>query len=155
MPPFEAAKHTQQNAIMPPQREEEEQDECVSVETTSPSHTELETAQQGEKDGAALEARGQEERTHPKAAEEGEEPYSIFTAWAKWQIVILVTIAGFVSPMTANIMLPALPDIASDLHVSLESVNLSVTVFMIFQGITPLILGSLTDVVGRRPVYCE
>lgn len=144
----------QEDADKQARREEAMGDECVSMETATPSHTEPETAMQGEKDDDTLEAQGKEQQTQQKSVE-GDEPYSIFTAWEKWQIVILVTLAGFVSPMTANIMLPALPDIASDLQVSLESVNIAVTVFMIFQGITPLILGSLTDVVGRRPVYRE
>ncbi|PWN93049.1 MFS general substrate transporter [Acaromyces ingoldii] len=133
---------------MQSQHEQTEDDGRASTETVSPPHQEPEKAAQSKEDAKALEE--QRERQQSQAAEE---PYSIFTAWAKWQIVILVTIAGFISPMTANIMLPALPNIANDLKVSLESVNLTVTVYMIFQGITPLFLGSLTDIVGRRPVY--
>ncbi|MCO5562285.1 hypothetical protein L7F22_015910 [Adiantum nelumboides] len=135
---------------MQSQHEQTEDDGRASTETVSPPHQEPEKAAQSKEDAKTLEA--QRERQQSQAAEE---PYSIFTAWAKWQIVILVTFAGFISPMTANIMLPALPNIANDLKVSLESVNLTVTVYMIFQGITPLFLGSLTDIVGRRPVYRE
>lgn len=65
----------------------------------------------------------------------------------------IITLAGFFSPLTANIYLPAIPEISSDLQVTTEKVQLSVTVFMIFQGISPLFFGSMTDTLGRRPIY--
>lgn len=40
-----------------------------------------------------------------------------------------------------------------DLHTTTELVNLTVTVYMIFQGLSPSFWGSLADVWGRRPVY--
>ncbi len=68
-------------------------------------------------------------------------------------IIGAITAAGFLSPLTANIYLPAIPNIASDLEVSIEAINLSVTIFMIWQGISPLFFGSMTDSLGRRPIY--
>lgn len=78
------------------------------------------------------------------------------------------------SPLTANIYFPTIPTIAAvrfksghtfapgipltrprpqDLHVSIEQVNLSVTWYMILQGVSPTVWGSICDVLGRRPVY--
>lgn len=40
-----------------------------------------------------------------------------------------------------------------DLMTTEEAISLSVTVYMVVQGIAPLILGSSTDRIGRRPIY--
>jgi MFS family permease len=41
-----------------------------------------------------------------------------------------------------------------DLHVSLADVSLTITSYLIAQGIiTPVIWGSFADVLGRRPIY--
>lgn len=60
------------------------------------------------------------------------------------------TVSGFAS----NIYFPALPTIAEDLDVSVELVNLTVTSYLIFQGIAPSLWGPLSDVRGRRIAYC-
>lgn len=49
---------------------------------------------------------------------------------------------------------PALPAIAKDLNVSIELVNLTVTSYLIFQGIAPSLWGPISDVKGRRITYC-
>lgn len=36
---------------------------------------------------------------------------------------------------------------------SLQDVNLTITSYLIIQGISPLIWGSLSDALGRRPIY--
>ncbi len=38
-------------------------------------------------------------------------------------------------------------------NVSTEKINLSLTVYLIFQAVTPSFFGSLSDSWGRRPVY--
>lgn len=40
-----------------------------------------------------------------------------------------------------------------ELNVSMQSVNLTVTSYLVVQGISPLFWGSLSDILGRRPVY--
>lgn len=60
-----------------------------------------------------------------------------------------IPVSGFAS----NIYFPALPTIADDLKVSLELVNLTVTSYLIFQGIAPSFWGPLSDVRGRRIAY--
>ena len=59
-----------------------------------------------------------------------------------------------VSGFASNIYFPALPTIANDLHVSVELVNLSVTTYLIFQGIAPSLWGPISDAKGRRIAYC-
>ena len=59
-----------------------------------------------------------------------------------------------VSGFASNIYFPALPTIAEDLHVSVELINLTVTSYLLFQGIAPSLWGPLSDVRGRRIAYC-
>lgn len=40
-----------------------------------------------------------------------------------------------------------------DLNVSIQQVNLTITSYLVIQGIAPLIWGPLSDTIGRRPVY--
>ena len=61
--------------------------------------------------------------------------------------------AAFISPTSANIYFPALNPLAADLHVSNTLINLTLTSYMIFQGLAPTITGDLADMAGRRPAY--
>lgn len=77
--------------------------------------------------------------------------YSIFTRSQKRYIVFLAAFAGLFSPLSANIYFPALNTLATDLRVSNALINLTLTSYMIFQGLAPTILGDLSDMAGRRP----
>ncbi len=79
--------------------------------------------------------------------------YSVFTAWEKRMIVLAVSVAAFFSPVTAQIYLPALNVIAADFRVTSAQINLTMTTYMILQGITPMFVGGLADGLGRRPAY--
>ena len=79
--------------------------------------------------------------------------YSTFSKVSKCGIVLLVALAGFFSPLSANIYITALNSIASDLHVSLELINLTVTAYLICRDFVPFMVGDLADNLGRRPVY--
>ncbi|KAJ0373904.1 hypothetical protein COL26b_007942 [Colletotrichum chrysophilum] len=63
------------------------------------------------------------------------EPYSIFTRKEKWFIVGMVAVAGFYSPLPANIYLPAIPKLSEAFGKSVELLNLTVTAFLAMQGI--------------------
>ncbi|KAH8882936.1 major facilitator superfamily transporter [Thozetella sp. PMI_491] len=80
-------------------------------------------------------------------------PYSIYTTWEKRWIVMAAAMSAFFSPLTAQIYLPALTALAEDFHVSDSQINLTVTTYMIFQGVTPMFIGGLADTAGRRPAY--
>ncbi|KAN0111587.1 MFS general substrate transporter [Russula decolorans] len=78
--------------------------------------------------------------------------YSVFTRKEKWSIVILASCAAIFSPFTANIYLPAIPVISTDFHKSVELINLTVTMYMVMQGLSPMFWGTLSDRCGRRPI---
>jgi len=80
-------------------------------------------------------------------------PHSVFTPGQKKFIVFMASWAGFFSPVSANIYFPALNALAADLNVSYTLINLTLTSYMIFQGLAPAFVGSLADTLGRRPAY--
>jgi MFS family permease len=79
--------------------------------------------------------------------------YSTFSKPMKKWIIAMVTISSFVSPMTANIYFPALNAIAGSLGVSINLINLTLTTYMILQGIAPTLFGDFGDMAGRRPAF--
>ncbi|OIW32725.1 chloramphenicol resistance protein [Coniochaeta ligniaria NRRL 30616] len=79
--------------------------------------------------------------------------YSSFSKPMKRWIIAMVSISSFVSPMTANIYFPALNPIANDLGVSINLINLTLTTYMILQGIAPTLFGDFGDMAGRRPAF--
>ncbi|KAI2615325.1 MFS general substrate transporter [Hypoxylon sp. NC1633] len=89
----------------------------------------------------------------PASSPTPEEPYSIFDKRQKALIVFIISTASTFSGFASNIYFPALPTIARDLNVSVELVNLTVTSYLIFQGIAPSLWGPLSDVKGRRIAY--
>ncbi|KAF4966235.1 hypothetical protein FZEAL_10675 [Fusarium zealandicum] len=79
--------------------------------------------------------------------------YSAFSKNTKRWITAMATVASFVSPLTANIYFPALNPISEDLGVSVSLINITLTSYMIFQGLSPTVFGDLGDMAGRRPAY--
>ncbi|KAG8855703.1 hypothetical protein FRB96_006747 [Tulasnella sp. 330] len=80
-------------------------------------------------------------------------PYSAFSQSTKWLIVCLGGLAAIFSPISSNIFVPAIPTLAHDFNKSNEKISLAVTIYLIFQAITPSFFGSMSDSFGRRPVY--
>ena len=80
-------------------------------------------------------------------------PYSVFTKPQKLYIVFLTAFGGFFSPLSSSIYFPALNALARDLKVANELINLTLTSFMILQGLAPTFFGDLGDMLGRRPAY--
>ncbi|KAF8481814.1 MFS general substrate transporter [Russula ochroleuca] len=81
-----------------------------------------------------------------------DKPYSVYTHKEKWLIVCIASCAANFSPFTANIYFPAIPIISRDFHKSVELINLTVTMYMVMQGLSPMFWGTLSDRWGRRPM---
>lgn len=79
--------------------------------------------------------------------------YTAFSTAEKRGILFLIAVAGFFSPFTAFIYFPALESIAADLNVSIQLINVTITMYLVVQEIIPSIFGNLADVIGRRPIY--
>lgn len=80
-------------------------------------------------------------------------PYSSFTLMEKRLIVLAASMSAFFSPLTAQIYFPALNVVADDFGVSTSKINLTVTTYMILQGVAPMFIGGFADTGGRRPAY--
>lgn len=68
-------------------------------------------------------------------------------------IVLAAALAAFFSPLTGQIYFPALNVIAKEFNVTASQINLTVSTYMIFQGITPMFIGGFADTAGRRPAF--
>lgn len=80
-------------------------------------------------------------------------PYSAFPISTRWFISALVGVAAIFSPISSNIFVPAIPTLAQAFGKSEQDISLAVTVYLVFQAVTPSFFGSLSDTYGRRPVY--
>jgi multidrug resistance protein len=79
--------------------------------------------------------------------------HTVFTRPQRTFIVIMITLGSFFSPLSGQIYFPAIPDIANDYHTTTGRINLTITTYMILQGLAPTIMGTFGDTTGRRPAY--
>ncbi|KAL4767644.1 major facilitator superfamily domain-containing protein [Aspergillus nidulans var. acristatus] len=70
-------------------------------------------------------------------------PYTSFTPRGRMLIVIIAGFATITSPLTAT----------GQLRVSPQAINMTLTIYIVFQAISPAIFGPLSDAVGRRPIF--
>ncbi|RYP24497.1 hypothetical protein DL765_000517 [Monosporascus sp. GIB2] len=78
-------------------------------------------------------------------------PFSIFSRVQKIFIVFIAALTTVIPPLTASIYYPVITELAKDLHVSVADINLTITTYLIIQGIAPSFVGNLSDEAGRRP----
>ncbi|MCJ1393484.1 hypothetical protein MMC18_006359 [Xylographa bjoerkii] len=79
--------------------------------------------------------------------------YSVFSKRKKRSIVSAASIGAVFSTLSSQTYLPALKVLADDFNVSVSEINLTVTVYLVFQCITPMFIGGFADMLGRRPAY--
>ncbi|KAI1349791.1 chloramphenicol resistance protein [Xylaria sp. FL0043] len=82
-----------------------------------------------------------------------QECYSLFSGRERRLITAIIGLSMVFSPLTANIYFPGLVQIQKDLHVTPELINLTITSYLIVQGISPVLFGDAADLFGRRPVF--
>ncbi len=69
-----------------------------------------------------------------------------------WVVIAILGAAGSITPMTVDMTLPALPEIARDFAVTPAEAQLTISAFLIAYAFAQLIYGPLSDRFGRRPV---
>ncbi|KAF4762640.1 hypothetical protein HAV15_006027 [Penicillium sp. str.  len=79
--------------------------------------------------------------------------HSVMPNGEKTFVIMAGSFAALFSPLSSSIYLPALPSLASDMNVSVSLINLTITTYLIFQGLAPSFIGSFSDIYGRRPAY--
>ena len=78
--------------------------------------------------------------------------YTVFTSREKRLLVPLLSLANLASPLTATIYLPLLPLLQSHFHVSPQAINLTITLYIVLQAISPILFAPTSDSLGRRPI---
>lgn len=94
----------------------------------------------------------QNEKPAKSEVSSNEDEYTVFSANTRMFLVIYLGVVMILSTLTATIYFPLIPMLSRQLSVSIQAINLTVTVYVIFQAISPAVLASLADSFGRRPV---
>lgn len=79
--------------------------------------------------------------------------YSAFSTREKHLLTAVVGFSMLFSPLSANIYFPAIEVLQSALHTSAQNINLTITSYLIFQAVAPVLFGDVADSIGRRPVF--
>jgi multidrug resistance protein len=79
-------------------------------------------------------------------------PYTTFTSNEKRLLTLLLGLATITSPLTATVYFPLLPLLRTHFKTSAQAINLTITLYVIFQALSPAVFGPLSDSLGRRPV---
>ena len=83
------------------------------------------------------------------------EPQTLYSSFSTAQKMCLVCAASFsamFSGLSSFIYYPAITALSRSLNASIESVNLTITSYLIVSGLAPSFLGDMADRMGRRPV---
>lgn len=80
-------------------------------------------------------------------------PYSAFPTQRRNLILLIVTLAGFLGPLSGNVYIPILPLMAETFKVSPTAINGTVSVFMAVFAVAPLMWASMADFGGRKNLY--
>ncbi|KAH9905903.1 major facilitator superfamily domain-containing protein [Xylariomycetidae sp. FL2044] len=83
-----------------------------------------------------------------------EPPYSSFSDGTRRYLTVLLGVSLILSTMTATMYFPLIPALSRGFSVSIQSINLTVTVYAACQALSPTLFASLADhpAIGRRPV---
>ena len=80
-------------------------------------------------------------------------PYSAFSSRRRSLILAIVTLAGFLGPVSGNIYIPILPQMQEVFNVSATTINGTVSVFMVVFAFAPLLWAPYADLGGRKTLY--
>ncbi len=68
-----------------------------------------------------------------------------------WRLVALIGTMSIFGPLCIDMYLPALPELSSQLHVGASATQLTLTACVVSIAVGQLVLGPISDRVGRRP----
>ncbi|PFH58393.1 hypothetical protein XA68_13734 [Ophiocordyceps unilateralis] len=96
---------------------------------------------------------GRPEEDEDSSSAARDPPYSAFSSSTRRWVTAMVTISSVISPTTASIYFPVLNAVADSLDVSIPLINLTLTTYMVLQGLSPTVFGDFGDMAGRRPAF--
>lgn len=65
-------------------------------------------------------------------------------------LILLLAVLSSVSPLAIDTYLPAIPAISNDLHVGINKIEITISIFLIFFAMGQLFGGILSDRIGRK-----
>ncbi|KAI1861139.1 hypothetical protein JX265_009758 [Neoarthrinium moseri] len=80
-------------------------------------------------------------------------PYSILSPGRKRALVYILAYLSLASSLTATIYFPLIDMLAELYETSIQNINLTITVYVVVQGISPSFWTPLAETLGRRPVF--
>ena len=66
-------------------------------------------------------------------------------------MIALITMCNAIAPLSTDMYMPALPDMASYFHTTDAVMNMTLVGFFLFFAIGMLVFGPVSDRIGRRP----
>ncbi|KAJ1968104.1 hypothetical protein IWQ62_001449 [Dispira parvispora] len=90
---------------------------------------------------------------HEDADDERPIVYTVFDKKTKFFIVLIVALAGLVAPLSSTMYLPAINIIQEEMSTTSVMMKLTVSLYLVGMAISPMVWGTLSDTLGRRPVY--
>ncbi|KAI1383415.1 MFS general substrate transporter [Hypoxylon trugodes] len=88
----------------------------------------------------------------PTANRQRREAYTVFSGATKIYLTYFLGFTMILSTLTATIYFPLIPMLGDQFNVSIQAINLTITVYAIVQAVSPGIFASVADSFGRRPV---
>lgn len=78
--------------------------------------------------------------------------YDRFSPRRKNLFVVIIALAGFLSPSSSMAFLPAIDKIAADYHTSKNMITISNACYCVVMALSPCLMSPLGDIYGRRPL---
>ncbi|KAL6246826.1 hypothetical protein RBB50_006133 [Rhinocladiella similis] len=76
--------------------------------------------------------------------------YERFSPRRKLLITLVLSLCGFLAPISSTTILSAIPEVADTFHTSGSIINLSNALYLVFMGLSPCLWGPLSTIYGRR-----
>jgi hypothetical protein len=108
----------------------------------NPKQIDIDIEKQSKPHEAPVSPTGDDDPEAVKKSESNAPLHSAFTRRQRLFVVVMTALASFFSPLSGQIYFPAIPQLASDYHTTTGKINLTITTYMILQGLAPTIMGT-------------
>jgi MFS family permease len=84
------------------------------------------------------------------------QPDAAFTVLGRGSRIYFTYLLSYLtlaSSLTATIYLPLIEPLSRQYNTSVQAINLTITLYVVFQAISPAFFAPLSDTLGRRPVF--
>ncbi|GAW22652.1 hypothetical protein ANO14919_121940 [Xylariales sp. No.14919] len=107
---------------------------------------------EGSRQGLETQQRETQEGVQPSGSTH-EFPHSVFPDSMIIYLTYLLGYLALASSLTATIYFPIIDLLTERYHTSVQAINLTITLYVVLQGIAPSFFSPLSDTLGRRPVF--